>query len=193
MFDLGSRHSLTAIALLMAGIIAGCAGEPSESGHSRLADRTPEDPPTAERGADEYAAHCARCHGADGTGTVVYEGSIQQAGGIVSLVQKGHGGLASLPIFTDNLLESIELHLATLDGSEMVTSAARAEKLYERNCIACHGPKGLGGSLAPKRIQGHPEIAPVVRNGQGAMPPITESQLSDEDLALIQQYLDSVR
>ncbi len=185
------RASVATFALFL--LLSGCAGEPSESGHSRLAVQEDTEPATAERGADLYASHCARCHGMDATGTVVYEGSIQKANGFTDLVQKGHGGLAALPIFTDNLLESIEMHLAVVEGAPALEVPERARKVYERYCIACHGPQGLGGSIAPRTITGHPAIASIVRNGQGAMPPIAASTLSDEDLDLIQRYLLSIR
>ncbi|NNE08896.1 MAG: cytochrome c [Gemmatimonadetes bacterium] len=186
------RHaSMTAFALCL--LVSGCAGEPSESGRSRLAVQGDEEPASAERGAEHYASHCARCHGADGAGTVVYERSIQKAKGFTDLVQKGHGGLAALPIFTDNLLESIEMHLAVVESAPELAVPEKARKLYERHCIACHGPQGLGGSLAPITITGHPAIASIVRNGEGAMPPIPASTLSDADLDLIQRYLLSIR
>lgn len=185
------RASVSFFALFL--LFSGCAGEPSEPGHSRLAVQGEEEPASVERGAGLYASHCARCHGIDGAGTVVYDGSIQKANGFTDLVQNGHGGLAALPIFTDNLLESIEMHLAVAENAPELEVPEKARKVYEQYCIACHGPQGLGGSLAPIRITGHPAIASIVRNGQGAMPPIAASTLSDEDLDLIQRYLLSIR
>lgn len=184
---------VSAVSILFPLLMGGCAGEPSESGHSRLAVKGDEEPASAERGVDLYAAHCARCHGDDGTGSIVFEESIQRADGFTSLVQKGHGGLAALPIFTDNVLESIAMHLAVVEDASALEEPAHARKLYEQFCIACHGPQGLGGNLAPRRITGHPAITPIVRNGQGAMPPIDASTLPDEDLVLIQRYLVSIR
>ncbi|HEY8574588.1 PQQ-dependent sugar dehydrogenase [Phenylobacterium sp.] len=47
------------------------------------------------------------------------------------------------------------------------------DAVYRRTCAACHGPQGAGGP-AP-RIAGRTDaqaVAAVVRNGQGAMPPL---------------------
>jgi len=81
----------------------------------------------------------------------------------------------------------------------MAVSAASAEKgkraFIQHGCWQCHGFEGQGGS-AGKQLA--PNVMPLaamsgfVRNSNGPMPPFTKAILSDEDLADIHAYLESV-
>ncbi|MET0335576.1 MAG: cytochrome c oxidase subunit II [Rhizobacter sp.] len=72
--------------------------------------------------------------------------------------------------------------------------AARGEKVYAANCVACHGAQGQGG--AGKKLDGSPVVLDadkskqllIVLNGaaNGAMPPW--KQLGDTDLAAVLTY-----
>jgi len=76
--------------------------------------------------------------------------------------------------------------------------AASAEKgratFVNKGCWQCHGFAGQGGAgvkIAPDPIPLEAMIA-FVRNTNGRMPPYAESVLSNEDLADIRAYLESV-
>ncbi len=50
----------------------------------------------------------------------------------------------------------------------------RGEVVFERECAGCHGPGGEGGSPGPRLIDtalDAAEVASVIEQGQGVMPP----------------------
>jgi quinoprotein glucose dehydrogenase len=62
-------------------------------------------------------------------------------------------------------------------------------------CLPCHGTGGRGGmapALAgtPKTVE---EVLGIVRNGQGQMPPIAATELSDQELTRVVEHLRSLR
>jgi ubiquinol-cytochrome c reductase cytochrome c subunit len=64
--------------------------------------------------------------------------------------------------------------------------------LYSAQCMSCHGITGTGlsgPSIISKSASG---IQTAVRNGPGDMPAWTESEISDQDLADIIAYIDSL-
>jgi ubiquinol-cytochrome c reductase cytochrome c subunit len=76
--------------------------------------------------------------------------------------------------------------------------AASAEKgkatFVSKGCWQCHGFVGQGGvgtKLAPNPLPLDAMTA-FVRNTKGRMPPYSEAVLSNEDLADIHAYLDSI-
>jgi ubiquinol-cytochrome c reductase cytochrome c subunit len=73
---------------------------------------------------------------------------------------------------------------------------AKGKTAYVKNgCWQCHGFVGQGGLAGPKLA---PEPIPLpamnafLRNTNGAMPPYMEAVLSNEDLADIHAYLQSI-
>lgn len=65
------------------------------------------------------------------------------------------------------------------------------EAAYGKVCITCHGPQGLGGlapALAPMTYEADYVLA-IVREGYGQMPPISERELSNEEVAQLVEYL----
>ena len=76
----------------------------------------------------------------------------------------------------------------------METGSARA--LYvEQGCYQCHGYDGQGGFAGP-RIAPQPlpfdAFATMVRYPPNLMPAYSKAMLSDEQLALIHEYLESL-
>jgi mono/diheme cytochrome c family protein len=77
--------------------------------------------------------------------------------------------------------------------------AASAEKgrtaYVQHGCWQCHGFQGQGGTagkqLAPN-VMPLPAMSAFVRNSAGPMPPYTKAVLSEEELADIHAYLESV-
>ena len=77
--------------------------------------------------------------------------------------------------------------------------AARGRKIYmEQHCYTCHGTVGQGGDRgAGPKIYPNPfpyvAFAQQVRKPRQAMPPYTEKNLPDQDLADIYHYLFSTK
>jgi len=75
-------------------------------------------------------------------------------------------------------------------------SAANGRALFMKvGCYECHGTQGQGGAAGP-RIAPDPipfdGFAEFVRTTSGEMPPYTATVLSDQDLADIYAYLQSI-
>jgi ubiquinol-cytochrome c reductase cytochrome c subunit len=94
------------------------------------------------------------------------------------------------------------LGLAALAAGLMISQdalAASAEKgkaaFVQHGCWQCHGYQGQGGiaglKLAPNPIP-FEALSAFVRASNRAMPPYTEAILSNEDLADIYAYLQSI-
>jgi mono/diheme cytochrome c family protein len=65
---------------------------------------------------------------------------------------------------------------------------------YERVCAGCHGVTAQGDqgpSLVPMTLE-YDELLAKVRGGGGEMPPISKTQLSDEDVKRVHEYLKSL-
>jgi mono/diheme cytochrome c family protein len=80
-------------------------------------------------------------------------------------------------------------------------NAGPGERLYVEKCIMCHGPNGMGQGLIGRR-PGQPDLEKrtilqkayvilAARRGIGNMPAIPRGEASDEQLALIADYLAS--
>jgi ubiquinol-cytochrome c reductase cytochrome c subunit len=81
-------------------------------------------------------------------------------------------------------------------GAAFAADAQKGKTGYVKHgCWQCHGFVGQGGIAGPKLA---PEPMPLatlsafVRNSRGAMPPYMEAVLSNEDLADIHAYLQSI-
>jgi mono/diheme cytochrome c family protein len=100
-----------------------------------------------------------------------------------------HAGLASL--VAAGLLVGVSTALAA--------SAERGRVLFMKNgCWQCHGTVGQGSIassggkvLAPNPLP-YDQFVTFVRSTNGAMPPYREAILSNEDLADIHAYLQSI-
>jgi len=75
-------------------------------------------------------------------------------------------------------------------------SAEKGKAAFVKNgCWECHGFAGQGGAAGPKLA---PDPKPLdfmqvfVRHSNGPMPPYTETILSNDDLADIHAYLESL-
>jgi mono/diheme cytochrome c family protein len=74
-----------------------------------------------------------------------------------------------------------------------VEQVSEGQRLFaEAGCAGCHGPDGLGAS-APHIIGHSADIVKLmVRDPVDQMPPFDESQLSEEDLNKIAEYIGSL-
>ena len=69
------------------------------------------------------------------------------------------------------------------------TGGNAGEALYQQFCASCHGADATGGPSWPGSIVGYADIAPIVTNGRGAMPPVA---IGGSDIAAIQSWLTSL-
>jgi ubiquinol-cytochrome c reductase cytochrome c subunit len=81
-------------------------------------------------------------------------------------------------------------------GTAVAASAEKGKAAYiQHGCWQCHGFQGQGGVTGPKLA---PEPIPIeaftafVRTTDRGMPPYMEAVLSNEDLADIHAYLESL-
>jgi mono/diheme cytochrome c family protein len=69
------------------------------------------------------------------------------------------------------------------------------QPVYERVCRVCHGPDGEGAA-APALVPFERELEDVlviVRDGSGQMPPISAERVSDEEIAAVVAYLQTIK
>lgn len=175
-----------------------------------------EDPPEREttRGDTLYTTHCARCHGADGTGG--QNGAAPPIVGMeaarVDLVLRagrmpparpdgsGRGDIS----WDDESREVLLAHLtAVFDLEDGIPApeegdAAIGREVFATHCAACHGYTGDGGvagagAFVPRLVGlDAVVIAEAVRVGPFQMPRFGEDQVSDDELGHVAAYLDEV-
>lgn len=139
------------------------------SGCNRRSQTPPGDSPELARGHELYQRMCAVCHGADGEGykadqatrlaqphflaaasdeflkVAIEEG---RAGTTMSAWSEAHGGPLS-PSDVTAVIKRIrswqKLPRATLDESALNGDTVRGQAIYDKECVSCHGARGVGG------------------------------------------------
>ena len=86
--------------------------------------------------------------------------------------------------------------LTVASSAALAASSEKGKAAYVKHgCWQCHGYEGQG-SVAGAKIAPNPmpleAMSAFVRNTTGAMPPYQKAILSDEDLADIHAYLQSI-
>jgi len=94
------------------------------------------------------------------------------------------------------------LTLAVVAASSLSISVAVAadaakgkQKFVTHGCFQCHGYVGQGGAAGPKlapKPMPYEALANFVRTSNRQMPPYSEQILSNDDLADIYAYLESI-
>ena len=70
----------------------------------------------------------------------------------------------------------------------------RGQRLYQDRCSQCHGAEGRGGK-GPRLVPfqwSYERALEMIRRPECDMPPIPESELSDDDVAQIVRYLKTL-
>jgi ubiquinol-cytochrome c reductase cytochrome c subunit len=92
-------------------------------------------------------------------------------------------------------LAAILVTVALLPGAAFAASAEKGKALFvSKGCYECHGFVGQGGAgvkIAPDPLP-LAAMTAYVRNTMGNMPPYAAAVLSDQDLADIHAYLESI-
>jgi ubiquinol-cytochrome c reductase cytochrome c subunit len=99
------------------------------------------------------------------------------------------------PCFNPAWLVSLAL-AAIISHTALAASAEKGRAAYiAHGCWQCHGFAGQGGITGPE-LASHPApmeaFAAFVRTTNGAMPPYSETILSNDDLTDIHAYLESI-
>ncbi len=81
---------------------------------------------------------------------------------------------------------------ALAGGAQENADADRGKRTFsEAGCVMCHGPSGRGAegpSLVPME-RDFPDFGRVVREGIGEMPGQAEEEVTDEQLAIVYEFL----
>jgi mono/diheme cytochrome c family protein len=70
------------------------------------------------------------------------------------------------------------------------------ERLYDGHCRRCHGAEGRGTTQAPSLIPfdwSYQEALELIRHPVCNMPPVSESAMSDAQVAQIVAYLKTIK
>lgn len=80
---------------------------------------------------------------------------------------------------------------ALVAQSNATAQQAPGQEPYDNVCLACHGPRGVGGEAPPlvPLAKGADEMLAIIREGSGRMPPISRRELTDEQVLLVVEYL----
>jgi len=168
-------------------------------------------------GRQLFATGCVTCHGADGEGVEIVDGS---AGG-PSLVDAGEAGAyyylstgrmplnspgeqptRNQPAYSPDQIDALVAYVASLgDGPALPdvdlsdADLANGGLLYRANCQACHSASGSGGALsygraAPGLADATPsQVGAAVRTGPGQMPVFGPEIVSADDLNDLALYV----
>ncbi len=95
-----------------------------------------------------------------------------------------------------NFVAAVALAALVVQGTAFAASAEKGKTAFVKHgCWQCHGFVGQGGAAGPRLAPNPIPLAAMsafVRNSARAMPPYTKAILSEDDLADIHAYLESV-
>jgi ubiquinol-cytochrome c reductase cytochrome c subunit len=174
-----------------------------------------------EEGRQLYNSGCVSCHGVDGSGVEIVDGSaggpaLDEAGeagayyylttGRMPLSDPNEQPTRKDPAYDPEQIEALVAYVASLgDGPELpdvdIEGADLAEGglVYRANCQACHSASGSGGALsygraAPRLADATPtQVGAAVRTGPGEMPVFGSDIVTDDDLDDLAAYVEYLR
>lgn len=154
---------------------------------------------------EEQIWQCQRCHGAMGEGVfgAVLAGTEKTAQDVIAQVRNPRN---RMPMFSeaqvsDEQLIDIHAYLSSLPepeqpGFKMIELPADApagqQLIVEKRCVACHGETGPVKNFTDRGETPTTEaVITQLRTPRNLMPSFREDQVSDEDAALIAEFLAS--
>jgi ubiquinol-cytochrome c reductase cytochrome c subunit len=192
-------RGLLSSGLLLAGLVlvpACCCQQPT--------------PEALSEGQQIFQDRCATCHGEHGEGrsaSISYAGPSLQAehdpGKVMAAVEVGpeHMPRFEYTLSVDQMRavsEYVAQKLAVIQMDK--SSLTDGGELFRTYCSTCHrtavrgGALGFVGTNAPSLVDKSPEIiAGAIRWGPGPMPKFPPSVLSDEQVASIVRYIQTVQ
>lgn len=159
--------------------------------------------PSAALGRPLYQANCAKCHGEDGNGVVPGArnfGDLDYMRGetpasFYAAITEGRG---EMPAFRNTLTsdERWDVVFYVWRFSTSADTLAIGQRLYETNCVACHGAEGTGEVLGAADFtdlrfvddQAPRDFYLIVTQGKGSMP-AWQSRLSQDERWAVIDYL----
>lgn len=157
-----------------------------------------------------FHERCAQCHGEQGQGisalVTIAGPPLQAEHDLRSVLDTVRNGRGVMPAFgavlrdqdMENVAQYVTQHLAVipLGGGDLTEGGV----LYRTHCAACHRTAVRGGALAfvgtnaPDLTDKSPAVvAGAIRWGPGPMPSFPASQISDQQLASIVDYVRFVQ
>jgi mono/diheme cytochrome c family protein len=182
-----------------------------------LVEQQVADPETLARTHTLFVEQCSECHGEQAEGTAdapqvnnayVRGMSTAQLAEIVGLGvrntdMEGFSGRLSEETISQlvmllqnwNRLDEqgeVQSEIVIATEAEIAAVTESGQQLFETWCAVCHGLSGEGGAIAPS-LNDIPHLpadflVSRIRNGQNAMPPFAETDLSNGQLALVIEY-----
>lgn len=163
----------------------------------------PAQPPSAEDGSRIFAAYCAECHGADGTGAVPGARNFRDLdymrgetpSDFYAAITEGRGGMPAY----QSTLSSDDRWDTVFFIWRLSTTASILDQgltIYQRDCASCHGADGSGellGSADFTDLRQMDRLAPrdlylTVTQGRGSMP-AWQARLSQDERWAVIDYL----
>ena len=159
-------------------------------------------PPHAQQdtGRDRYAGSgCAACHGERGEGSALGPGIASGALALAEFIAYLRAPTGVMPAYpADTLTDAAvgEMYAYLTPDAPAPVPEGRVETgaaLYRSTgCYQCHADEAQGGAQGP-RLGPDPVSFPrftwYVRHPSGAMPPYTESVMSEQDLADVYAFV----
>ncbi len=154
-------------------------------------------------GEQLFAATCSVCHGADALGGDLGPGVRYSDSGLTHfLVREGRESMTypapMVPLGEDVLTEAeIDLVIEYLWSFPKPTTG---QELFVQMCANCHGGDGAGGPTGRRVIGESQRAQQLVRNGHNGayddrrefMPSYDQEQISDQELQMIIQFIDTL-
>lgn len=159
--------------------------------------------PSASNGQQLYQQHCASCHGEDGYGVVPGArnfGDLDYMRGetpasFYAAVSEGRGTMPAFQgrITSDERWDVVFYVWRFSTNTETLTLGSR---LYETNCVACHGIEGTGEVLGAADLtdirfvgqQAPRDFYLIITQGKGSMP-AWQGRLSQDERWAVIDYL----
>jgi ubiquinol-cytochrome c reductase cytochrome c subunit len=163
-------------------------------------------------GAGLYAANCASCHRAKGTGVPEMGPPLKNVGagtadfylrtGYMPLSNPHEQPYRKRVLFDERQLEALVHYVGSLGSGPAIPephpeqgNVAEGLQLFTEHCAGCHQVVAKGGVVpgarVPPLVDATPvEIAEAVRSGPYVMPTFTKSTLPDAQLNSIIRYVE---
>ncbi len=158
-----------------------------------------------------YANNCAVCHGADAGGALGFPNLTDKDwlyGGTPELIKQTliNGRQAAMPawqgVIGEKGIANVTEYVLSLSGREHdEAKAVVGKKIFDQNCVACHGKDGKGMQLvgAPNLTddiwlyEGSPAgIRQTLRMGRNGQMPAQKDRLREDKIHLLTAYIYSL-
>lgn len=168
-------------------------------------------PDALKMGFRLFSNNCAVCHGSDGGGNPGFPNLTDKDwlyGGTPDKILETitHGRIAAMPawlgVFGETGIANTAEYVLKLSGNEYdEAKAAIGAKLFETNCVVCHGADGKGSHLvgAPDLTDniwlygGKPQtIRQTIREGRRGEMPAQKEVLKEDKIHLLAAYVYSL-